>query len=76
MDSLSMKCSFCGKRKAEAKILMLGLIGNWDREQLHNGVCDECLGLQMATLANLNRDLFERLVEVARGEKSEPQHVN
>ena len=76
MDSLPTKCGFCGKQKAEAKILMVGPAVNWDSEQLRNSICAECLGLQMGVLANLDNALFEKLVETARKRPSEPQSLN
>jgi hypothetical protein len=74
MTSLPTKCGFCGKQKNEAKKLMIGLAVNWEGEQFQNCICDECLGIQMTVLADLDRDLFEGLVETARGNQTEPKN--
>jgi len=64
-------CSFCGKAKADVRNMMIGLVMTRDGKKIHNGICDECLGVQMTVVAFLNRGLFEQLVQSARAYKPE-----
>jgi uncharacterized protein (DUF169 family) len=62
-------CSFCGKAKADVRKMMIGLVMTRSGRKIHNGICDECLGVQMTVVAFLDRDLFEQLVRDARAYK-------